>query len=210
MTRAHGNGSTRAVIFRKQFLDGIREGRVTLAFRRWKRPSVRTGGTLLTAAGRLSILKVGPVDADQITPGDARKAGFESRDALFKELDKAGNGTLYRIDLGGLEADPRIALREQTADTVERAALGERLRRMDRRSATGAWTLGTLRAIRDNPGRVARDLCRVVGQERDPFKVNVRKLKAMGLTESLEVGYRISPRGRALLAWIESEATSDE
>ena len=27
----------------------------------------------------------------------------------------------------------------------------------------------------------------------------MRKLKAMGLTESLEVGYRLSPRGRAVL-----------
>jgi ribosomal protein S19E (S16A) len=27
----------------------------------------------------------------------------------------------------------------------------------------------------------------------------VRKLKELGLTESLEVGYRLSPRGRALL-----------
>ncbi len=31
------------------------------------------------------------------------------------------------------------------------------------------------------------------------FKTNVRKLKALGLTESLEVGYRLSPRGRAFL-----------
>ena len=31
------------------------------------------------------------------------------------------------------------------------------------------------------------------------FKVNVRKLKGLGLAESLEVGYRLSPRGRALL-----------
>jgi hypothetical protein len=28
-----------------------------------------------------------------------------------------------------------------------------------------------------------------------PFKLNVRKLKALGLTESLEIGYRLSPRG---------------
>jgi hypothetical protein len=28
------------------------------------------------------------------------------------------------------------------------------------------------------------------------FKTNVRKLKELGLTESLEVGYRLSPRGK--------------
>jgi hypothetical protein len=35
--------------------------------------------------------------------------------------------------------------------------------------------------------------------ELQPFKLNVRKLKALGLTESLEVGYRLSPRGAAFL-----------
>jgi hypothetical protein len=29
---------------------------------------------------------------------------------------------------------------------------------------------------------------------------SVRKLKALGLTESLEIGYRLSPHGEALLA----------
>jgi hypothetical protein len=40
-------------------------------------------------------------------------------------------------------------------------------------------------------------------QDKLTFKANVRKLKSLGLTVSLEVGYRLSPRGRALL---ESEA----
>ena len=31
------------------------------------------------------------------------------------------------------------------------------------------------------------------------FKTDVRKLKELGLTESLEVGYRLSPRGEAVL-----------
>jgi hypothetical protein len=32
-----------------------------------------------------------------------------------------------------------------------------------------------------------------------PFKLDVRKLKELGLTESLPVGYRLSPRGEFLL-----------
>jgi hypothetical protein len=36
-----------------------------------------------------------------------------------------------------------------------------------------------------------------MGRETLPFKRDVRKLKELGLTESLEVGYRLSPRGRA-------------
>ena len=38
------------------------------------------------------------------------------------------------------------------------------------------------------------------GQEKMPFKVNVRKLKRLGLTESLDVGYRLSPRGAVVLS----------
>jgi len=38
-----------------------------------------------------------------------------------------------------------------------------------------------------------------VGLEKEAFKLNVRKLKNLGLTESLGTGYRISPRGRSVL-----------
>jgi hypothetical protein len=58
----------------------------------------------------------------------------------------------------------------------------------------------TLELIRDHPGVRAGDLCGKVKMEMQPFKVNVRKLKALGLTESLEIGYRLSARGRAWLA----------
>ncbi len=57
-----------------------------------------------------------------------------------------------------------------------------------------------LRLIGDRPGVRAGDLAAELGRERLAFKADVRKLKALGLTESLEVGYRLSPRGRAYLA----------
>jgi hypothetical protein len=53
----------------------------------------------------------------------------------------------------------------------------------------------------------AGDLCAVVGQELPRFKDNVRKLKSMGLTESLEVGYRLSPRGARFLEDVEGRLT---
>ncbi len=64
----------------------------------------------------------------------------------------------------------------------------------------GPWTIATLRLIGDRPGVRAAELAAAAGRERLPFKADVRKLKELGLTESLEVGYRLSPRGRALLA----------
>ena len=47
--------------------------------------------------------------------------------------------------------------------------------------------------------RLVEEQRQAAGRERHPFKTDVRKLKELGLTESLEVGYRLSPRGRALL-----------
>ncbi len=70
-------------------------------------------------------------------------------------------------------------------------------RRLER---LGEWTLPTLRLIRRRPRVAASVLARTLGRERDPFKVDVRKLKRLGLTQSFEVGYELSPRGRAFLA----------
>ena len=80
------------------------------------------------------------------------------------------------------------------------ADLRARLDRLDRRSPTGPWTRSTLRLIEQYPGVVSTALARHANQERPAFKLNVRKLKELGLTESLEVGYRLSPRGQAVLA----------
>jgi hypothetical protein len=78
-------------------------------------------------------------------------------------------------------------------------AIDARLDRLDARSPTGPWTRATLDLIARRPGVRAADLAAELGRERLPFKADVRKLKRLGLTESLEVGYRLSPRGRAVV-----------
>lgn len=194
------------MLFKQAFLDGIQAGTITLAFRRWQRPTVKAGGTLLTAVGQLSIDDVKPVTLAQITAADARRAGWDSLEALKKELQSGGrdadadDSRIYRIELGKLRPDPRVALRAEGLDGAAAEDLRVRLERLDARAAGGPWTRRTLELIRDHPGVRAGDLCAKVKMEMPPFKVNVRKLKALGLTESLEVGYRLSPRGRAWLA----------
>ena len=184
------------MLFRQRFLDGIRDGTITLAFRRWRRPSVRSGGTLLTAAGQLSITSVDEVALTRISEADARRAGYTSREALLVELQARDQGKVYRIELGALRVDPRVALRQSASlSEAECAGIARRLRRLDDRSPHGSWTRATLDLIRSRPGVRAGDLCRLVGLDLQPFKLNVRKLKTLGLTESLEVGYRLSPRG---------------
>jgi hypothetical protein len=172
-------------LFKREQLEGIATGAVTLAFRRWERPRVRPGTRLRTAAGVIAIDALEPVE--EITPEDARRAGFESPAAAVRPLRR--EGTLYRIELHLDGPDPRVALREgkPTADDFAR------LERM------GPWTYEVLRAIAERPGVRAPDLAASFGRETRPFKTDVRKLKELGLTESLEVGYRLSPRGRAVL-----------
>lgn len=174
------------MLFRPADLEGIAAGRITLQFRRWERPRVRPGTRLRTPAGVLEIDSVEAVERP--TDEDARAAGYE--DARHVLASFAGRtGDLYRIALHHAGPDPRIALRETPPDE----AVFAKLDRM------GEWTYAVLRAIAEHPGRRAPDLAAAFGRETAPFKRDVRKLKELGLTESLEVGYRLSPRGEAVL-----------
>lgn len=186
------------MIFRQEFLEGIASGRVTLAFRRWRRPTVRAGGTLLTAVGQLEIVSVTPIGIEEITDAEARRAGYAKRRVLLADLEQSPAGQVYRITLGALRPDPRVALRSQAPGSDEVEAIEARLARLDAR-AERPWTRRTLELIAAHEGVRAGTLAERMGQEREDFKVNVRKLKTLGLTESLEVGYRLSPRGRSLL-----------
>ena len=113
----------------------------------------------------------------------------------------AGEGTLLRVEIRLIGDDPRVALRETRPAAEEISTLAERLRRMDA-AADAPWTAAYLRVIADQPAVVARRLASSVRIDVATFKRRVRRLKELGLTESLEVGYRLSPRGGALLASI--------
>lgn len=188
------------MLFKREFLDGIQDGRITVAFRRWRRPSVRAGGTLMTAAGQLSIRSVTEITQSKISSADARRAGYKSRELLLKDLNQRAHGQIYRIELGSLRPDPRIPLRQApVADDEGIQAILKRLDRLDAHAAGASWTHQTLEVLDSHPAVRAGDLCVLVGQEKAQFKVNVRKLKNLGLTESLDVGYRLSPRGHSVL-----------
>jgi hypothetical protein len=193
---------TCSVLFAKRHWPGLRDGSVTVGFRRWTRPTVKAGGTLQTPAGVLAIDSVRKVSERSITVADARAAGFESREALLRALNRraeARGRQLYRVGFHYLEEDPRRALREAAElSDEELEAIRARLARMDA-GKDGLWTRAVLELIRDRPETLAADLAATRGAEKLPFKANVRRLKALGLTESLPVGYRLSPRGAAVL-----------
>lgn len=187
------------MLFKQHFLDGIRVGTITIAFRRWKRPTVKAGGTLQTPAGLLAINAVDQIEESEITHGAAQKAGFASREELLASLGER-EGELYRIRFERAGDDPRIELRENDRlSAKDIAALQTKLDRLDSRSDIGPWTRQILDLISQHPELRAADLAAQSGYEKEWLKLNIRKLKNLGLTESLQVGYRLSPRGRAFL-----------
>jgi hypothetical protein len=177
---------------------GVADGTVTLAFRRWAAPRVRVGGRFLTSAGLIEVTSVEQIPDAAVGQADAEASGATGPAAVLK-LSK-GDEQLYRIGLIWAGPDPRIALRE-SADLTddEVAALAAKLARLDRASNFGAWTAQTLGLIEQHPRRRAPDLAAMVGRETAPFKIDVRKLKGLGLTRSFDVGYELSPRGREFL-----------
>ncbi len=179
---------------------GVRAGTVSLAFRRWQRQDVKVGSQFVTSAGVVRVVDVRLVDPAAISDEEAVLAGHPNADKLRARLRDDPTQQTWRVELAWVGEDPRIALRERGELTDEDyAAIVVRLDRLDRASSHGPWTTQTLELIREHSRRRAPDLAELVGRERDPFKLDVRKLKNLGLTQSFEVGYALSPRGRAYL-----------
>jgi hypothetical protein len=183
------------MLFRSDILKGIADGRVTLAFRRWRRVPPSPGSSLRSPVGVIRLERVTVIDEGDITPADVRRTGM-SVDEIRTSI--AGEGTLLRIELRLAGDDPRVGLREQVPEPAEIEDIVARLATID---AAGAapWTTRYLDLIASQPGIVSRVLAPQVDSEVPPFKRRVRQLKELGLTESLEVGYRLSPRGRAVI-----------
>lgn len=190
------------MLFTERFHEPIRRGVITVTFRHWKRPQARTGGIYrLFSGGFIEATEVEVVTPGDVDDADAIAAGFDSAQELLEEF--AGyEGELYRVAFRYRDdvQDERARLAADDAITPEdRAAIDDRLSKMDG-GARGAWTREVLRLIAEREGTRAADLAAHFGRDVPHFKSDVRRLKSLGLTESLEVGYRLSPRGRALLA----------
>ena len=190
------------LLFQKRFQAGLVDGSIRLTFRRWEKPHVRVGGRYRChPIGVLEVDRVDRVPVQAITEDEAHSAGFTSREELVGFMSDGPAGPMapesevWRVALhyGGDGDRVEIALDDHLSDE-EVATLARRLERL------GDWTIPTLRLIGRRPRIAASVLAKSLGWERDPFKIDVRKLKRLGLTQSFEVGYELSPRGRALLA----------
>jgi hypothetical protein len=192
------------LLFQKRFHDGLVNGSVTLTFRRWEKARVKPGGRYRChPIGVLEVDRIERVRVGDISARDAKSAGFASREELIEYIRSGPSGDvddateLFRVELhhGGDGDRVEIALDDRLEhEDVE--LIKTKLARMD---AKEPWTMKTLRLIEKNPRIAASKLAKKVGRETQPFKVDVRKLKKLGLTQSFEIGYEISPRGRAYL-----------
>lgn len=188
------------MLIKRKHLDGLADGRFQLAFRCWKRPTVKAGGSLRTVIGVFAIDAVEVVARAKLSAEDARMAGFESRKNLLDAYPARPGCKLYRIELHLAGPDGRKQLRQQAKlSRAELDAVRAQLARYDKASRQGAWTTRTLRLIAKHPSTLAADLAQRAGWEKAWFKNNVRKLKELGLTESLAQGYRLAPRGQAYM-----------
>lgn len=187
--------------------DGVADGKITAAYRRWAEARVVEGRIYRTNAGRIEIDSVREVNPDLIADNDADVAAADRRNAKDVRRRLRGNEDwpTYLIKFHLVEGpDPREQLAAQsTLSPEELEDLKARLAKFDELSNQGAWTADTLRLIQSKPATRAADLAAELGRETAPFKLDVRKLKNLGLTYSLEVGYELSPRGTAYLSTLD-------
>src|SRR5262249_36779349 len=144
------------------------------------------------------------VEPSSVDAAEVREAGYASVAELLADLRGDPALPVYRIRLRRVdEPDPRDELASSASLTdADVAAIQSRLGRMDRSSSRGPWTGAVLGLIADRPGIVSTVLAEAMGWDRQDFKLHVRRLKELGLTLSLDVGYRLSPRGESYLSYL--------
>jgi len=193
------------MLIKDEIIEEIKAGKITVLFRRWSRPGAKAGGTQMTQGGVIGIDSVEVVSEDDVTEMDAREAGYPSKDDLLVHLNYRDD-PIYRMRVYFAGDDPREALREN--DDLSDSELNEivaKLRKLDKNSKRGDWTQSYLQVIHDMPNTYSGLLADYLGLDIPSFKPWVRKLKALGLTESLHPGYKLSPRGERVLEALRRE-----
>ena len=187
--------------FEPRLRQGLHDGTITVAFRRWRRSQVVAGHSYRTGQGMVLAEAVDVVTPADITPELAHAAGFQDVQSAVADLRGDPDLPLYCVRFRSLEGpDPRDELANTTTLTdSEATSIATKLARMDAASKRGPWTAAVLAQIADRPAVVSTQLAEALGWDRADFKLHVRRLKALGLTISLDVGYRLSPRGAAYL-----------
>jgi hypothetical protein len=188
-----------SVLLNRATAEGIANGTITLVLRRWDAPRAKPGGTQRTVAGTIRVDDVTEYPGKyRVSAAQARAAGYPDAKTAQNELDRRPARHTYVIAVSYLAPDerPELASDDRLSD-ADVSAISARLDRWD--AASPPWTRQYLEMIGANEAVRAPDLAARVGLDVPRFKRRVRLLKGLGLTISLDVGYRLSPRGRAYL-----------
>jgi biotin operon repressor len=188
--------------FEPRLRQGLHDGTITVAFRRWRRTQVVAGHRYRTGAGMVLAESVEIISPSDIDAPLATAAGFTDVEAALADLRGPDDLPLYCVRFRALEEpDPRDELANAAVlGAADAAAIRTRLARMDASSKRGPWTATVLERIASHPAVSSEHLAKALDWDRPDFKTHVRRLKALGLTISLDVGYRLSPRGAAYQA----------
>ena len=180
--------------------DAVATGQITVTFRLWKRLHTKVGGRYTVGPVVIEVDAIEMIPFHAVTKRDIKLAGASSRDALRERAAHAGpiddDTLVYRIEFHVVGAKPTEVAAPFDDEHV--ALVNAKLDAMDARSKTGAWTRATLSLIAEHEGMVSTELAAQMHRPRMEFKTDVRKLKALGLTASLDVGYRLTPLGRRI------------
>jgi hypothetical protein len=191
-------------LFQKRFHAGLVDGSITLSFRQWPKARVKP-------KGRYRVHPIGVIEVDALTTttlgrisaADAKRAGFADKAELVAYVTQLApppvtdDLAMFRIELHhGGDGDRVVgALVPPTPQELE-----ETLNKLARLDGDAPWTRAVLKLIAKHPRIAASKLAARIGRDTEPFKIDVRKLKKLGLTQSFEVGYEVTVRGLAVLA----------
>jgi hypothetical protein len=113
------------LLFKKKFMPAIRSGEKTQTIRLWKVCRMKSGQrSYIPGAGYIRVVSVEPVELADLTDDDARPDGFDSADALRRELAALYAGQLadghraYRVRFELFNSE------EQAAAVAARKAAG--------------------------------------------------------------------------------------
>lgn len=188
------------MLFKQKHLDGIKEGKVSLAFRKWKSTPLKKGSLLKTSVGIVEITDIAIINQPHINEIDAQKAGFINLESLLKSIYSEDAGKIYKIHVRFLKEDKASKPKEKSSlSQGEIDMLKAKLLQMDKYARHGFWTKDILTSIKDNPKLSLTQLSEKTGKTKEWLNLNIRKLKNLGLTVSLDPGFDLSPTGKLLM-----------
>jgi hypothetical protein len=186
-------------LFTAADLARVAAGELTVTWRLWKRAHVKVGRAYPAGHGAVVIDDVRLVRVGDVTDADARQVGLPDAKALIDLARSHKRARVSRATVLHRVAFHYVAEAPPRRPAFSLPEIAKRLARLDAASPSGAWTRAALRLIEDNRAVVARELAAEIGLPTLDFKARIRKLKALGLTVSLPIGYELSELGQTYL-----------